>query len=212
MDTTIPLGFCQCGCGQSSPLAKQSRSKEGYIKGQPVRFLPGHGRRKGTLEQRFWSFVDKSASPDACWPWIGMKYTTGYGCITHRDTRYSAHRLAWELAHGPIPPGMAVCHRCDNRPCCRAECAIPGCEHRKDSPGCQSHLFLGTPAENIADMIAKGRRATDCHPGKLTADQVIAIRARYAAGGIMQRDLAAEYGIIPGTVCGIVTRRTWRHI
>lgn len=50
------------------------------------------------------------------------------------------HRVAWELAYGPIPSGMAVLHRCDNPPCCNAE-----------------HLFLGTQGDNVRDMVAKNR-------------------------------------------------------
>lgn len=50
------------------------------------------------------------------------------------------HQVAWILTNGPIPPGMGVLHRCDNQPCCNP-----------------SHLFIGTQADNVADMVAKGR-------------------------------------------------------
>jgi hypothetical protein len=51
-----------------------------------------------------------------------------------------AHRWTWRQANGPIPPGMMVCHHCDN----------PGCVNL-------AHLYLGTAADNAADMVARGR-------------------------------------------------------
>ena len=66
----------------------------------------------------------------------------GYGQIKHDDgTNDCVHRVVWKMAHGVIPKGMYVCHSCDNPPCIRLE-----------------HLFLGTPGDNTADMMAKGRR------------------------------------------------------
>lgn len=71
--------------------------------------------------------------------WTGATLK-GYGQIGDgRCLRYT-HRVAWELVNGPIPDGMHVCHHCDNPPCCNVD-----------------HLFLGTDADNNADMIAKGR-------------------------------------------------------
>lgn len=97
-----------------------------------------------SLACRFWSKVDKSAGVDACWPWTAKsKHKAGYGVISVDGKRNVSHRVAWELARGEIPPGMHVCHKCDNPPCCNP-----------------SHYFLGTPADNVLDMVDKGRHGT----------------------------------------------------
>lgn len=188
--------------------------------------------------ERFWSRVDRS---DSCWLWTGKISTNGYGRISHNNRQQSSHRLAWEMVAGSIPSGMKVCHDCpsgDNRACVR-----------NDEPGIYvingvarprfGHLWLGTQAENLADMVNKGRSATGdrngsrTHPervrrgpmptgsilrgerrhnAKTTADDVVAIRVRYAAGGITQEQLGFEYGLSRRQVSGIVNRTEWRHV
>jgi hypothetical protein len=99
----------------------------------------------------FWSQVDRSGS---CWLWTGQRLSRSsqaYGYLWHAELGKTvhAHRVAWELTHGPIPRGLKVLHRCDNPICCAPSC-----------------LWLGTQLDNMRDMAAKGRRSPDAHSPK----------------------------------------------
>lgn len=96
------------------------------------------------LEERFWSKVNKTDNANGCWEWQAGRFGGGYGKIAVKHngkwTGLYAHRVSYELTHGPIPDGMCVCHSCDN-----PKCVNP------------SHLWIGTQIENIKDRDIKGR-------------------------------------------------------
>lgn len=173
--------------------------------------------RRVPWEIRLAARIDKTPGhgPDGtCWVWTGSRQGDGYGTIRASDRTMLTHRAAWIVEHGPIPDGLKVLHRCDNPPCCNP-----------------AHLFLGTDQDNSNDMIAKGRSnkaSGDAHgfrfhperwrrgenhtSAKLTATQVLAIRAEYAQGSITCVRLGAKYGINHASTYAIVKRKTWKHI
>ena len=150
---------------------------------------------KGTLEERFWAKVDKKG-PDECWEWLATKNRSGYGQIGAggRHGKFVlAHRVSWELANGPIPTGMCVLHRFDN----------PGCVN-------PAHLFLGTQADNLRDMMDKGHRVCGERVvgSKLTEQDVYEIRQMLSCG-ILERVIAKKYGVTTATISRIKTGRIW---
>ena len=105
--------------------------------------------------------------------------------------------MVYEQVYGAIPEGMLVLHRCDNPPCVRPD-----------------HLFLGTQADNMRDMTAKGRRKgpeRPLGPRKLTYEQVAAIRRLYRSGKANQYELATTFGVSQSQVSNIVRGWQWRE-
>lgn len=159
-------------------------------------------------DARYDAKVDRSAGPDACWPWLGAIASTGYGAFNRGGGQLvAAHRYAYERASGPIPVGAHILHSCDVRACCNP-----------------AHLRSGTPADNIADMDARGRRRNptprrgiEHHGAKLTPEIVAAARAEWSnrgktgrsAKGTTLAQLAARYDVSTSTMWAAVTGRTW---
>lgn len=121
-------------------------------------------RRVRLTADYFWSVVIKTES---CWLW---------------PTGARKSRRAWELANGPIPEGLCVCHHCDNPPCVRPD-----------------HLFLGTKADNNADAARKGRRKRSEASKVLTRQKML---------GRLVTSRMAEHTMLLN-ICKMVCKRTF---
>lgn len=148
--------------------------------------------------KRFWSKVNVGEVGE-CWDWLAQTDGWDYGRFQIHDKPWQAHRVAWILTYGPIPEGLGVLHHCDNPGCCNPY-----------------HLFLGTPADNVADAVRKGRQRGpkgERNPkSKLTEDNVLDIRELHDTGEWTQREIAEEFDVSRGAIRGVVNRRTWKHI
>lgn len=145
--------------------------------------------RKLPREEFFWPKVLKGPG---CWAWKASRNPWGYG----QFGKTGAHRAAWIFTHGPIPSGLHVCHRCDHPYCVNPD-----------------HLFLGTPAENVADAKRKGHYAWgDRKPGvKLHPINVIGAKLLWNLG-YSQRFIAKLLGVSFQTIWKIVHNYKWNHL
>lgn len=131
----------------------------------------------------------QSEKTETCWVWTGYRRNGHHGALSVHNRPTYVHELSYAIHFGPIPEGTIVRHHCDNPPYWRPQ-----------------HLAVGTQADNIADMWARGRarpgvtRGMAHHLARLTNDQVGEIRRRWAAGRVRQRDLAVEYGCTQSTI------------
>lgn len=147
------------------------------------------------LMARFFRHTHPSNGYETCWIWSGYTDKDGYGTLRALNKDYKAHRLSFLLFYGDIPKGMLICHSCDN----------PSCVNPK-------HLFLGTPKDNMDDMIKKNRqvhvRGEGVGNSKLTEEKVHLIR-NYIRQGLSDMQIAKIFGVSDGTINFIHQRKIW---
>lgn len=131
------------------------------------------------LHKKGWTVTETG-----CWEWAGTRHREGYGFVHSLGQLRRAHRAAWMVWVGPVADGVAVLHRCDNPPCIRPE-----------------HLFLGSQADNVADMKQKGRGSR-----KLSDVEVQEIVEGHRSG-TSQAELGRLYGVSRSLICHIVAGR-----
>lgn len=157
-----------------------------------VRLVADHSMGRPLLEE----WVATRDRTSGCWVWPFAVSSNGYGrvhCGPGDDQ--SAHRVALELDGRP-PGDLYACHHCDNPPCVNP-----------------AHLYVGTAAQNTQDALRRGRSAIGerVNTAKLTAADVVAIRALYASGTSAYR-IAKDTGMSTGAIRHIVKGRTWKHV
>lgn len=130
-----------------------------------------------------------------CWVWHKSIEQSGYGRIKINGRTIKAHRLSWNIHFGEIPPGLFVCHKCDNPPCVNPE-----------------HLFLGTAKDNTQDMIEKGRKAIingeQVGTSKLTTTEVLNIFIDKRA----YQEISEDYKVSRGLIGNIKRKEIWSHV
>ena len=157
---------------------------------------------------RFWAKVSRG---DGCWLWTASKRNKGYGAFAYKENgrvvQDRAHRTSYVIHKGEVPAGMLVLHTCDT----------PACVN-------PAHLFVGTNADNVADMMSKGRHVAGGtyragnyekgelhHAARLNESDVRAIRARINAGESMG-SVSRAMGLSIGHVHRIYHRKAWGHV
>lgn len=141
---------------------------------------------------QFWNKV-KITDLLSCWLWLGARDKSGYGRLRWRGAFDRAHRVAYSIAIGSIPAGQHVLHSCDN----------PACTN-------PSHLFLGTPQDNMVDMAAKDRacHGIQIHNARLTPSKVRLIRPSRNSNVV----LARQFDVNTSTIHRVRARQIWRHV
>ena len=141
---------------------------------------------------------DNKYQDKMCWLWSGCTDDWGYGLFSINRKNYRTHRIMYYLNYGVDPGELLVCHTCD----------IPNCVNPK-------HLWLGTDAQNNADMIAKKRSKHPSQIGelngtsKLTGKLVKKIREQYKQGATTIRQLATQYSVSHNAIWLAIKHKTW---
>lgn len=156
------------------------------------------GKAARPVSERFFEKVEP-VTESGCWLWTASTNRSGYGQFMIKPRPYLAHRVSWSLLRGSIPEGMHVLHKCDTPACVNPD-----------------HLFLGTDADNVKDMYAKGRQGLG---NRLCGERhgmakipVDVVKAVFLADSGTQKQIAERFGITESSVNAIRSGRQWSSV
>jgi hypothetical protein len=157
-----------------------------------------------TLRERLDAKIDRSAGPNACWPWTAYRDPQGYGRIARNGKSDRAHRVSYELAVGPIPEGLHVDHLCGNRWCVNPRHLEPVTQWENMVRGggatsvvnaAKTHCKDGHPlaGDNVRITSQGGRQCISCWKvyQKTYYDTHYSSRARSTKAGVIPAPLTA---------------------
>lgn len=182
---SIPSGCCQCGCGEQTPLATSTRPSRGYVKGEPLRFMPGHGKRKPLIDR---VIAKMQVHPLGCWEYTGAT-SNGYGRVQSDQGAagtIGTHRVMYEEFFGEIP-SETLDHLCLN-----TRCMNP------------AHLEPVTKAENTRRQVAGGRGGD---PGSVNREKTHCVHGHELSGD----NVRILTGSRPGRACRACEREHSRR-
>lgn len=229
-----PSGKCFCGCGGVTALAEATRLKQGYVRGEHVRWIMGHqSRREQRPDTGGALYVEEDRGHGSpCWIWQGDKSVQGYAHQRVGRRKERVHRLYFEHENGPIPEGLVLDHLCRQRECINPthlEAVTIGDNFRRGMAPQAVAFRNGTcvagherTPENTHTREDGTRRCRVCRnvykranyasrpkPTKLDCSAVREIRR--LLGTMRQSDIAARFGVSPTAVIDVKLGRTWKH-
>lgn len=149
-----------------------------------------------TDEEKFWSRIDKTSSPNNCWVWQGAKGKHGgYGIVRFNGKARPAHKVAWFWTYQKMP-NLHLLHSCDNPPCCNP-----------------AHLREGTDADNMLDKVLRNRqRKGESIPSSILTEENVKEIRLLLSRGIKGSELSRRFGVSPATISGIKHEKKWKHV